>query len=58
MEYFRINFPKDMNLAMLVRFILIKEIPYNPHLRFLSLHISNANENTVHERVKLIDSEK
>ena len=50
--------PKDMDLEMLVRFILIKSTTYIPHLCSLCLTIPNADEEIVHQLQKLIDSEK
>jgi hypothetical protein len=53
-----VNIPKKMDFKMLVRFILIQANTYNCYLRFLSLGIRNANEDTVYKLQKLIDSEK
>ncbi len=57
-QYFQLDIPKDMDLDMLVRFILIKCTTYIPHLYSLCLSIPNANEEMVYQLQKLIESEK
>jgi len=57
-QYFLVNIPKDINVKIVVRFILIQASTYNLHLRFLCFSIQNANEDVVHKLQKLIDTEK
>jgi hypothetical protein len=57
-QYFQLDVPKEMDVEMLVRFILIKSSTYIPHLCSLCLSIPNANEEIVHQIQKLIESEK
>ncbi len=56
-QYFQVNVPENMDLEMLVRFILIKADTYIPQIRTLCFCISNANEEIVHQLRKLIDTE-
>jgi hypothetical protein len=57
-QYFQVNIPKDINLKIVVRFILIQASTSNLHLRFLCFSIQNVNEDIVHKLQKLIDTEK
>ena len=55
---FQINIPVNMDVQMLVRSILTKTNADIPRLKSLSLHISNDNEDIIHQIQELIDSEK
>ncbi|CAF1381646.1 unnamed protein product [Rotaria sordida] len=57
-QYFQIDLPKNMNLQMIVRFIIIKSSIYTPYFNCLCLSIPNFNEDSIEQLEKLIESEK
>jgi hypothetical protein len=58
LQYFQIDIPEDMDIEMLIRFILIKSSTYIPQLCSLCVSIPNANDEIVHQLQKMIESEK
>ena len=57
-EYFQMGVPNNMDLEMLVRFLLLQSNTYYSHLNSLCLSVSNANRDMVDQLKRLIQSEK
>jgi hypothetical protein len=57
-QYFQVDVPNDMDLKILIRFILIKSSTYIPHFNCLCLSTSNADKDMIDQLQKLIKSEK
>jgi hypothetical protein len=58
MQYLQLNVPKDMDLNVLVRFVLKKSAIHTRFLNCLSLYTPNVNEYTIDQLQKMIKSEK
>jgi hypothetical protein len=58
MEHLQLDVPKDMDLHMLVRFILKKPAINTRFLNSLCLSIPNANEDMIDQLQKMLESEK
>jgi hypothetical protein len=57
-QYFQVDIPEDMDLSMLLRFILLKASTYVPYLNTLCLSLSNADNEIVSRLQLIIESEK
>jgi hypothetical protein len=58
MQYFQLDVPKNMDLNVLVRFILKESAMHTRFLNSLCLSTPNANEYTIDQLQKMIKSEK
>jgi hypothetical protein len=58
LQYFQVDVPNDMNLEILVRFILIRPYTSFPHFNRLCLSLSNINNDMIGQIQNLIESEK
>jgi hypothetical protein len=57
-QYFQVDIPKDMDLSMFLRFILLKASTHIPYLNTLCLRFSSACEKTVYQLQMIIESDQ